>query len=266
MIDLLSHRRGKKRCQDPFRLDGRGRFRLRSRAWGGRIESPWAGTSTTPSIAPTAGCPSSRRTATTLAFERILGEALAHVPGVRLLAYCLMPNHWHLVLWPRRDGELSDFGRWLTLTHTQRWHAHHHDVGTGHLYQGRFKSFPVAEDEHFLTRLPLRGAQRLAGRPGARARSMALVQPVAAATEAQARAVAARRLAGRRAVGVGEGGQPPAKRGGVGGGAAERPAGPALRGGGVVEAGGGVPGPGEHAPAAWPAARKCPEQGPRKGS
>ena len=48
------------------------------------------------------------------------------------------------------DGELSDFGHWLTLTHTQRWHAHYHDVGTGHLYQGRFKSFPVATDDHFL--------------------------------------------------------------------------------------------------------------------
>jgi len=84
------------------------------------------------------------------AFERILGEALEHVPGMRLLAYTLMPNHWHLVLWPRRDGELSDFGHWLTLTHTQRWHAHYHDIGTGHLYQGRFKSFPVAADEHFL--------------------------------------------------------------------------------------------------------------------
>src|SRR5207237_1062769 len=75
------------------------------------------------------------------AFERILGEALAHVPGMRLLAYCLLP---------RRDGELSDFGHWLTLTHTQRWHAHYHDVGAGHLYQGRFKSFPIAQDEHFL--------------------------------------------------------------------------------------------------------------------
>jgi putative transposase len=84
------------------------------------------------------------------AFDRILGQALEHVPGMRLLAYCLMPNHWHLVLWPRQDGELSDFGHWLTLTHTQRWHAHYHNVGTGHLYQGRFKSFPIAEDEHFL--------------------------------------------------------------------------------------------------------------------
>jgi putative transposase len=45
---------------------------------------------------------------------------------------------------------LSDFGHWLTLTHTQRWHAHYRDVGTGHLYQGRFKSFPIEQDEHFL--------------------------------------------------------------------------------------------------------------------
>jgi len=85
------------------------------------------------------------------AFERILDQALEHVPGMRLLAYVLMPNHWHLVLWPRHDGELSDFGHWLTLTHTQRWHAHYHDVGAGHLYQGRFKSFPVELDDNFLT-------------------------------------------------------------------------------------------------------------------
>src|SRR5713226_3699012 len=69
------------------------------------------------------------------AFERILDQALEHVAGMRLLAYCLLPNHWHLVLWPRRDGALSDFGHWLTLTHTQRWHAHHHNVGTGHSYR-----------------------------------------------------------------------------------------------------------------------------------
>jgi REP-associated tyrosine transposase len=91
-----------------------------------------------------------RKEADYAAFERILGQALEHVPGMRLLAYCLLPNHWHLVVWPRHDGALSDFGHWLTLTHTQRWHAHYRDVGTGHLYQGRFKSFPVAEDDHFL--------------------------------------------------------------------------------------------------------------------
>ena len=84
------------------------------------------------------------------AFERVLQEALDRV-DMRVLAYCLMPNHWHLVLWPRRDGDLSKFMSWLTLTHTQRWHAPHRTVGTGHLYQGRFKSFPMQDDEHFLT-------------------------------------------------------------------------------------------------------------------
>jgi putative transposase len=61
-----------------------------------------------------------------------------------------MPNHWHLIVWPRTDGELSRFVGWLTLTHTQRWHAHRRSAGSGHVYQGRFKSFPIQEDEHFL--------------------------------------------------------------------------------------------------------------------
>jgi putative transposase len=84
------------------------------------------------------------------AFERVLAEAVTR-DGMRLLAYCVMPNHFHLVVWPRRDGDLSRFMRWLTMTHTQRWHAHHHSTGSGHLYQGRFKSFPVQSDEHLLT-------------------------------------------------------------------------------------------------------------------
>lgn len=62
-----------------------------------------------------------------------------------------MPNHWHLVLWPNAQGELSAFLHWLTLTHTQRWKAHYQQIGRGHLYQGRFKSFPIQEDEHLLT-------------------------------------------------------------------------------------------------------------------
>ena len=54
-------------------------------------------------------------------------------------------------LWPRDDGELSEVMRWITVTHTQRWHAHRHSSGSGPVYQGRFKSFPVQTDEHFLT-------------------------------------------------------------------------------------------------------------------
>jgi len=82
------------------------------------------------------------------AFVRVMIEAKAKHP-IRLLSYCLMPNHWHLVLWPRHDGELTAFTRWLTHTHTMRWHAHYHSSGTGHLYQGRFKAFPIQEDDHF---------------------------------------------------------------------------------------------------------------------
>ena len=51
---------------------------------------------------------------------------------------------------PGRDGELSEYLRWLTVTHSQRRHAHHHSAGTGPLYQGRFKSFPIQEDDHLL--------------------------------------------------------------------------------------------------------------------
>ena len=82
------------------------------------------------------------------AFERVLAEAMEKHP-TRLLAYQIMPNHWHMVIWPRKDGELPEFVRWLTHTHVMRWHAHYHTAGTGHLYQGRFKSFPVQTNEHF---------------------------------------------------------------------------------------------------------------------
>jgi len=84
------------------------------------------------------------------AFEKIMGEAMGRTP-IRLLSYCLMPNHWHMVLWPFNDGDLSRFLGWLSQTHAVRWHTARKTVGTGHLYQGRFKSFPVQSDAHFLT-------------------------------------------------------------------------------------------------------------------
>lgn len=81
------------------------------------------------------------------AFVSLLDEAGKCIP-MRLLAFIIMPNHWHLVLWPDADDSLSEYMRWLTVTHAQRWHAFHGTSGTGSLYQGRFKSFPVQEDEH----------------------------------------------------------------------------------------------------------------------
>jgi putative transposase len=54
------------------------------------------------------------------AFERIVADAVTWY-AMRLLAYCVIPNHFHLLLWPRGDGDISRFMQWLTLTHTQRW-------------------------------------------------------------------------------------------------------------------------------------------------
>ena len=91
-----------------------------------------------------------RKAADFAAMEQVLQEALQRTSS-RMLAYCLMSYHWHLLLWPREDGELSEVMRWLTVTHTQRWHANRHTSGSGPIYQGRFKSFPVQSDDHLFT-------------------------------------------------------------------------------------------------------------------
>ena len=85
-----------------------------------------------------------------LAFERVLMQAVQRA-GTRVLAYCAMPNHWHLVVWPTSVNELSCFMQWLTCTHAQRWHAHRGTAGTGAVYQGRYKAIPVKSDHHLLT-------------------------------------------------------------------------------------------------------------------
>lgn len=83
-----------------------------------------------------------------LAFERIIAETLTLRP-MRILSYCLMPNHWHFVMWPENDDDLARFMHLLTVTHVTRWQKHYNKVGQGHVYQGRFKSFPVETDEYF---------------------------------------------------------------------------------------------------------------------
>ena len=83
-------------------------------------------------------------------FESILEEAVEKF-DMRLLAYCIMPNHWHLVLYPKNNGDLALFMGWLTNTHTRRWHTEKGTIGQGHLYQGRYKSFLCQDDNHFLS-------------------------------------------------------------------------------------------------------------------
>jgi putative transposase len=82
-------------------------------------------------------------------FEKVLEEAKEKF-DMRVLSYQVMPNHWHLVLYPKNDGDLQRFTGWLSMTHTQRWHSQHKTIGSGHLYQGRYKSFPVQTNAYLL--------------------------------------------------------------------------------------------------------------------
>lgn len=82
------------------------------------------------------------------AFLDLLGLASQRIP-MRTLAYCLMPNHFHVALWPYADGDLSRWMQWLLTAHVRRYHTYHET--SGHIWQGRFKAFPIEQDDHLLT-------------------------------------------------------------------------------------------------------------------
>lgn len=82
-------------------------------------------------------------------FEYLLNE-VRETYGVDILAYVIMPNHWHLLLYPKHDGDLGKAMHWLTTSHVRRHHTRKDTVGYGHLYQGPYKSFLVEEDVHLL--------------------------------------------------------------------------------------------------------------------
>lgn len=82
------------------------------------------------------------------AFIKLIGEALSRYE-VALLAYCIMPNHFHMVLKPGQGDELSKFMHWLMTSHVRRYHRHYDS--TGHVWQGRYKSFIIQADDHLLT-------------------------------------------------------------------------------------------------------------------
>jgi len=97
-------------------------------------------------------------------FVATLAEAVDRVPEAGLLAWCLMPNHWHLVFFPTADDVLQRLMHWLSVTHVQRCRSARGGAALGHVYQGRYRSFPIASDAHLLTvlryveRNPLRAA------------------------------------------------------------------------------------------------------------
>jgi putative transposase len=81
------------------------------------------------------------------AFIRLLPLGTERLP-MRILGFCLMPNHFHLVLRPHGDGDLGRFMQWLLTCHVRRYHRHYDS--SGHVWQGRFKAFPIQQDEHLL--------------------------------------------------------------------------------------------------------------------
>ena len=83
-------------------------------------------------------------------FEQLLEEAIRRFQ-MRTLAYCLMGTHWHFLLWPKNDREISQFIKWLSGTHALRWNTDHDGVGNGAVYQSRFKSVLIENERHLLT-------------------------------------------------------------------------------------------------------------------
>jgi putative transposase len=83
------------------------------------------------------------------AFQQLLARARQRVP-LTVFVYCLMSNHFHLVVRNENDGDLPQFMRWLCGTHAKRFHARRGSTGTGAVYQARYRAFPVQTDGHFL--------------------------------------------------------------------------------------------------------------------
>ena len=91
-----------------------------------------------------------RKRADYKAFVDLLAEAVERF-GMRLLAFCVMQNHWHLVLWPDDKVSISAFMHWLTSTHVRRYHLHYGLTGSGHLYQARYRNRICKDDRGVLS-------------------------------------------------------------------------------------------------------------------
>jgi putative transposase len=83
-------------------------------------------------------------------FAKLLKETQTKV-AIRILAYCLMPNHWHLVVWIFTGQSLSDFMHRLTTKHGRRHNEDRNMAGHGHVYQERYKCVAVENDRQLVT-------------------------------------------------------------------------------------------------------------------
>jgi putative transposase len=103
-----------------------------------------------------------------VAFIMVLAQAVLKFE-IRLVAYCVMPNHWHLVLWPTDPAQVSTFMHWLTSTHVRRYQRHYNIVGSGHLYQSRFRCALIDTDAYFYNAIRYVESNALQARMVARA-------------------------------------------------------------------------------------------------
>ena len=98
--------------------------------------------------------------------------------GMRILAFCLMPTHWHMVLWPRHDGDLSAFIRWVATTHVRRWREYRQSVGEGASVPGAVQELSHPAQRATVSGAALRRGQRAAGETGPDGRGLAVWEPV----------------------------------------------------------------------------------------
>jgi putative transposase len=83
-------------------------------------------------------------------FLDLLAQSVAKF-AVELWGYCLMGNHWHLAVSVKKQGELSQWMHWLTNRHVRLFHRRNAKLGGGHVYQGRYKSFPIQDESQLWT-------------------------------------------------------------------------------------------------------------------
>jgi putative transposase len=83
------------------------------------------------------------------AFLALTAESAFRVP-MRILAYCIMRNHFHLLLWPYHGIDLPAYMQLLMNLHIQRYLRHYPPASRGHIYQGRYTNSLVQGDWNLL--------------------------------------------------------------------------------------------------------------------
>jgi putative transposase len=83
------------------------------------------------------------------AFLALMAEAAFRVP-MRIVAYCIMRNHFHLLLWPYHGIDLPAYMQLLMNLHIQRYLRHYPPESRGHIYQGRYTNSLIEGDHSFL--------------------------------------------------------------------------------------------------------------------